>query len=449
METGPTDSGAPGLDVLRTTHCFRIGEVMHASTSRIHVRRSRALWTISLLLVGIVFIASGCQQKPGNSPTRGTVDTRRFPRPTLESVSEEEAERVGRAFAKFMSQRDYDAVYALFDLDQLVDLACYGFDPESRFRRDFVKGFNKNRHDYVRNLAVGLQDMPFVTCLRIVEKKGVQHAVIRLHGSETSFTYLNLIIAKRPSGHAAIVDLVPVAVGEAQSRTIRRFFLAAVASASRSIVERLTKQDNEVVENLSKIQQIVLSRQQGDDAEALRIYDSLPESLRMSKLFLSIALSASINLEKLERHQQLVDEYRRRYPDDVTADMILIDYYAIKENHAEMLKAIDRIDKGIGGDPFLDLIRAQAKLGEQDWTAARKLAQSVIDDVPNARYAYWTAFEAAFQLKDNADATRQLKVLFEDFGVEVRDLESEPDYKELTDSAEYQEFARKLPPRQS
>jgi hypothetical protein len=61
---------------------------------------------------------------------------------------------------------------------------------------------------------------------------------------------------------------------------------------------------------------------------------------------------------------------------------MLIDGYYLKQRYGEAIAAIDRLDRDLNGDPYLDLLRANAYRLKGDESNAERYAQRAVEREP-------------------------------------------------------------------
>ena len=54
----------------------------------------------------------------------------------------------------------------------------------------------------------------------------------------------------------------------------------------------------------------------------------------------------------------MLEDFRKYYSQDPCLDLLLIDYYTLKKDYAQAIPCVDRLDKSVGGDPYLNVLRA-------------------------------------------------------------------------------------------
>ncbi len=420
----------------------------------IHLPTPLSRTALSLFLGGAAWITAslltGCGTKDdpasqGLEPKISRKDIQNFPPPVLEPVSAEDARQVVSRFSEALSAGEFERAGKQIDYDILLGRACYGVDPNNNFRRGFEDGARKSMSAYPQKVAQALGGAQLWDIVRVRKQEHGIWVLVRHYGSETEFAYYDFLVAQGGKGRAAIVDVFPLTNGEPMSRSLRRFFLVGVADQSRSLLEKLSKEENLLVQSMPAIQEMMQAGREGNAERAVAIYESLPLEVRRIKFIAAQVILAGATLQDTDRYLQLVEDYMKWYPNDPTLRILLIDYYAQREECDKLRKVIDELDKAVGGDPFLDLQRAQVDIAEENWSEARKRAQRVIESVPKSQHAYWTAFAAAVGLKDYADAVKQLQHLHREFNANPRGLEAAEEFREFTSSTEYRDWIKTVP----
>ena len=128
-------------------------------------------------------------------------------------------------------------------------------------------------------------------------------------------------------------------------------------------------------------------------------------------------------------------------------DLMMIDYAIMEERYDEALKLVDRVDRNVGGDGYLDTpapplyfrIAHSEALEDRSRDGGR----------PDLIVCHWTAIEIALELKDFEATLAWLRKIDERFENEWNDLTAEPVYAEFAQSPQYQQWLDHLKSRQA
>lgn len=248
---------------------------------------------------------------------------------------------------------------------------------------------------------------------------------------------MEFVLARQADGQVRAVDLYVYASGELTSEGIRRMYLMALRSQPGSPQPR-GGASPELFQHFEKYKQLTTALQNGEHRQVLQVYDSLPLALRQEKFAMIAALRATVDIDN-QRHIQLAGEYRALFPSDASLDLMTLDSLILKKQHDEALQAVDRIDKALGGDPFLHVMRAGIVLA-QDPAAAQQHAQSAIDAEPTLQQGYWTMVQCLLQQRDFDATAVWLTTIRDKFQVTIGDLRTAPEYAEFVQSQQYRDW---------
>ncbi len=88
---------------------------------------------------------------------------------------------------------------------------------------------------------------------------------------------------------------------------------------------------------------------QGKNPEALAQLKGLlrPETKKRKSILLLRLRAAQASDEK--EYAEVLEDFRKLYPNDACLDLLLIDYYTLKKDFPRALESIDRLDRGLWG----------------------------------------------------------------------------------------------------
>jgi tetratricopeptide (TPR) repeat protein len=181
--------------------------------------------------------------------------------------------------------------------------------------------------------------------------------------------------------------------------------------------------------------------------EWLELYRKLPRAIQTEKSVLLVRLRATRELGDEEGYNTALEEFRKLFPQDACIDFLSIDYYLTKGQHQESLACVDRVDRFLGGDPYLDVIRAHLLADAGDLKAATLAADKAIAAEPDLFDAVASRLSIALKAKDHAATMRYLLHLEKEFGIEFADLTIVPEYAEFVKSPEHKKWLERPKPK--
>jgi hypothetical protein len=139
----------------------------------------------------------------------------------------------------------------------------------------------------------------------------------------------------------------------------------------------------------------------------------------------------------------LISAFERDFPDDPSLLLLVIDGYALKKDGPKLLAAIDRLDRKVGGDPYLELHRAGAYTLDPtpaNLAKAEQAARSVVTQMPDLQEAWWTLVTVQLQRGDHAGVVPTLDAMKERFSLTFsRDaMATQPIYEAFLRSPEFE-----------
>lgn len=390
-------------------------------------------FTSGLLLA--TALLSGCDEPVVKPPSEPGVPVE-LTDDQISSLSE-----FGDALASSLSAADPSVFEEAFDYDRFSARLLEGIEIGARDRAEFQEGLLEGVKRNRGGLAAAFlgQDYAF---LRVLDRDGVPVLVFRLRLDQGGFNYHAYRFALDPEGGPRLHDFYVYTAGEYVSASMRRTLLPALTQLNRSFLERLSSPELEYLEHLTTIQEIGQHMLARNFDEALRIHDSLPEDVRRDKSLRLTELNLLASTEGGDRYLRAMEAYRESYPSDPSLAIMLLDYHALRGNYDQTMVTIDQIEASVGGDTYLDLVRAAAcaTVGRSQESVDR--ARAYIAGHPQDEEGYWTLVGSSLATGDFATVAQGLAELRSRFAYQFthESLEAEPSYADFLASPEGREF---------
>lgn len=302
--------------------------------------------------------------------------------PDLVAPSAEEAKKFADEFIATVSSADAKAASSMIDWDVLLARATAGTTGSPRFRAGFIDGAKKSTEtsSYTRQLVSQLSQGARISMLRVRGDEGGRSVLLRILQPGGGVGYNELLLTKGEDGKVRAADVYVYATGEYFSDTMKRMYKFAVASEP-TFMERLKRKKNPVVQMAEMYKQMGEKVGTGQNEEAVALFKRMPPDLRKEKSVLVAYVTASSNLGS-EQYQSAIDELRNTYPNDSGIDLMLIDGFILRQRYDDALACIDRLDKDLSGDPYLDILRANLSAVKGDENAMRRYARRAVEREP-------------------------------------------------------------------
>jgi tetratricopeptide (TPR) repeat protein len=335
-----------------------------------------------------------------------------------------------------------------FDMEALATATLKNLTVSNKARQGLIDGMSGKAggQSIGAQIIAEMQRGREYRLLRVHNRRGQPFALFRLAGND-GLNYQDLVLAKNQQGEIRVVDVQIWVTGERMSQTIRRLMLPVIAQENRSILQKLMKSESEYVQNLPKIQRMQTAMVARDGQSVLSIYRSLPASLREEKSMMTMRAMAASLAEDTAENIAAYEDYKRLFPGDPAMDMVGLDALFLSKKTAEALAAIDRIDRSVGGDLYLNAMRASVGADTQDFEAAEALFLKAMQDPTAPQAIYWQVIEVSMK-KGRYDKTLQYLVEVErKYPLEMGDLSTVDAYAGFVKSPQYQEWLKRKKPR--
>ena len=298
--------------------------------------------------------------------------------PTLAAPTEAEAQQFAQEFIEAVTKPNVQRAAMMIDWDILLARATADTYAPPRFRAGFLKGAKETAQSasYVQQLAKGVEQGAQIKLLSIRGDEGGRSALLRILHSNGGVTYNEMLLTKS-DGVVRAADVYVYATGEYMSDTMKRMYKFA-AGSEPTFMERMQKKKNPVVRIAQQYKQMTETVAAGKNQEAVELFKQMPEELRKEKTMLVAYVTASASLDDAQ-YEAAIDELKKAFPNDSGIDLMLIDGFILKQRYDDALKAIDRLDRDLNGDPYLDILRSNVCIIKGDSYNASRYGQRAVE----------------------------------------------------------------------
>lgn len=355
-------------------------------------------------------------------------------------LTEDEVKQFAAELERVAGTGNENSFLQLFDWEALLERATTDLPVSGKLREDFLAGARKGAARLGKDIADRLDEGGTYQLLRVHEVDGQKRALFRLVEADSSVNYHDLLLARRLDG-VKVIDVEVMASGESLALTARRFMLPVVIDNSRSTFGRWFNSNREFYRAAARMKEMDDLIREGKYARALDVESLIPESARREKVVLLLRLRAARELEDEDSYRAAMADFRAWHPDSPCLDLVSIDHHILTGEYDEALACIDRLDKAVGGDVYLHVLRTGVYLEAGRLPAARGAARAAIDASPNQADGYWAMVLVTLREKKFAETMELLQTLQKKFETDVEDLMWRPEYTEFFRSAEYLKWA--------
>jgi hypothetical protein len=353
--------------------------------------------------------------------------------------------QAAQAIEKAAQSGDSKKLDELIDWDEIYDKATADLNVSAQVRSRFFQGMKEESQKTggVSRLVTGAVALGGSYKLVRVHKIDNQtRALFRLVlPNAGGINYHDLVLNHSRSGQIRAEDVFIFLTGEFLSTTFRRGLLSAAAQFSSTRLAGLKPSDAAYVKHLPQILEMIEHSKKHEPRKALDVYNELPPELKSDKNLLLLRLGPAQALGGQE-YANAMDDFRSFHPSDTCIDFLSIDHHVLKKEFDAAIACVQRVDKSLGGDAYLQVILANILVAKEDLPAAAAAARQAIKVEPGLLVAYWAAVTVALRQKKFDETLSLLKSIKRNFNLQFADLTAVPDYAEFVKSSYYQDWLK-------
>jgi tetratricopeptide (TPR) repeat protein len=275
---------------------------------------------------------------------------------------------------------------------------------------------------------------------------GRPRVLMRLIQGEGGLNYHEFTLTRYPDQQVAAEDVYIYVSGEPLTQTFRRLLLGFMAGQNKGVLAKLRGEEQVLSNHLGEITRLSAMVQNGQNKEALDTFHKLPPELQKNKMLQLMAIMAASSTENEKDYLVEMERFRTNHPNDAAGDLVSIDYFLLKKNYDETLRLLDRLDKSLGGDPYLMALKGTTLAEAGRFKEARASADKAIKDDPKLREAYWARATVSTKEKDHDETLKCLKILVEKLEptLDPNNLLADDRFKDFVKTPQFSEFKKWL-----
>lgn len=384
-------------------------------------------------------VVAGCSSKSNSGPVTPTAAPQMVQ--TGPPVTAEEAKQFGEALEKAVAAIDRPNAEKLFHMSELVDRSISDLNPPAAFVKGMKAGIAKGG-TLSGQIITSVENGGSYKLLRVKTVNGSYRPLFRLLLPDSGVNYHEFELARYPDGHVGTADIHVAMTGEPITQTFRRFIIPALRDAQHGTLDRLAGRERLYFDNVQKITQITSAARTGQNTSAaLATFRSLPAELQKEKVFQIMALQLAQNVSDDEYGKEM-ERFRATHPNDPAIDIISIDYLSLKKQFDKALECIDRLDRGVGGDPFLHNMRGNMYVLAEKWDEAKKSFLKALKEEPTLHDPHWGMVAVMIKQKNYDEAVVWLKKVVADAkqDVELDGFKTEELYRDFIKTPQFKAF---------
>lgn len=259
-------------------------------------------------------------------------------------VTDAEALAAGHALETAVGNGDVYSINHFLSADSLLEnirqKSKWLRDPSimASFRSTFIPSITNG--NFGREILATTRNGNY-RLLREYDKDGTKHLLFRLFGD----------------GGLNYHDYKLVRVGDSvKAGDLYTYSLDEWTSSQLARLTDMMGQSSTLTDDVKAIQKMRDELNKQDYTAAKQSYDQLDKIYKNSKAVQLLYIHACEHID-LGLYQKALQDYATTFPDAASSYLMMLDLYYMKKEYGKGIDAINKLNKVVGGDPFLDYYR--------------------------------------------------------------------------------------------
>lgn len=331
-------------------------------------------------------------------------------------ITEQQSKAFAQDLERSINARDPEFTNAAVDLESMFkaitrDLPVTDKDYQE-FAAEVPRGFS-----FGNQLVQAMENEGVFRLINFRWDGGRPKALYRMIIGDGQFTYYDLYLGERADSQVTIRDVYIYVTGELFTEAVRRVVMADQSGPLRKILSAATGKGEgtglaAATDTMRRYTKAGLYR------EALDFYDKLPAAIQSNKTVQVLRMGAGQRLGDAE-YEKILEDIGRRFSGNSSMDLVLLDHYTFKDQHDSTRVVIDRLDKNLGGDPYLDFARASVDIQQNKLDEARQKLLNVVAHDSTLIAPHWALVNVSLKQQDHAETARLLTVIEKKLGIDI------------------------------
>lgn len=208
-----------------------------------------------------------------------------------------------------------------------------------------------------------------------IDEEGAPHAVFRLITEDLGINYHDYLMSVKEE-EVKVNDIYVYMTGEYLSET-----MGVVMGLAMQSPESSSESANSFREGMNTIQLAMRNLAMGDHKRAATMIEGMSGMITETSIY-KTAYREVMGVARPEQFQEEL-EFQHSHRDSIPDDELLtgISFWIVQEESGKLNDVLDELERRLGGDgdPFLNIHRATAAMGDKDWTKAEALINDYIN----------------------------------------------------------------------
>lgn len=383
---------------------------------------------------GFEGLAEGSEERLSPQTPSAKVSSSAPPAAAESNLPDNEYTQLCTQLSNAAAKGDAATMANIFDWNEISNRAVASVDADPDLRRGFIQGMVETKENLPKQIIQEMGKDGTYQLVRLRTIDGEERAIMRLEG-RSGFNYHELWF-HHVGNELRVADVYPYSAGELFSQTLRRTFVAAAASKNKGLLQQLTPSEKDYVAHRDEIRQLGQFART-NPVQALEVYRQLPASLQEEKIILLLRITAAVSVSK-EEYLASVEDFRKHHPNDPAVTIVSIGSFDANGDPDEAMAAIDRLDKVVGGDAFLEIQRAGVCLATGDVEGGKRHLRLCTEKNGQIKQAHIMLIALTIRERTFTETLAALKRADQAF--KVGDLRNRPLYEPFVNSPQHEEW---------
>jgi tetratricopeptide (TPR) repeat protein len=177
----------------------------------------------------------------------------------------------------------------------------------------------------------------------------------------------------------------------------------------------------------------------GKFAEALAAMQKLPPPVLANRLVGRLQILLATKADDQKAYRELLARFSSNLKDNPSDAFLLIDHYYFQNDYAAALRSIDIVERHVGRDGVMQLLRSSTLFLKGDYRECLAKASDAIRIEPDLQEPYTIAAKCHTGLKEFREAIAMLQSLEQKFNLRIsrEALAQDPHFADLVNSSEF------------
>lgn len=305
-----------------------------------------------------------------------------------------------------VNQENHAFIDSIFDTDRLISFVTEGIDAPEYYENGFKTGFR----DFYTPGTILVSSAGQHTDYSFMRLKSVDPPIglFRIVGDQ-GLNYQEIHLSAGANGTPTIKDFYSYQEAELFSQGVRRLYIL-------NLVQEVDDFEHPLADALPLINSAAQLADGGDVALAFSEMKKLPKDILDQKVVLLMLLTMGSDLGE-DSLNLAADIFRKQYPNDPLVELKVLDYSYKTQDTTKVFNALARLDTKLGGDVYLDVLKAAILKSEGQSKRAKNLLANALKKNPKLEEPYWLLIDLLITEKDYKGTVD----LFESFNTHFED----------------------------